>query len=286
MNVLVTGATGFVGPYVIEELKAHEHTTYTLDRSGKADFTCDIMNKEQLAACIQQCKPDAIIHLAGFSSVGKSFVEPEKCHNINVNGTKNLLTVIEQHCPQAKILIISSAEAYGLNEGTPLKEEHALNPTSPYGKSRKEQEAIAQASPCNTIIARSCNHIGKGQAETFVIPAWKKQIAQANDGETIKVGNIDITRDFSYVTDVAKAYRLLIEKGTIGETYNIGSGKGYKLKDILHEMITQSGKQLHIEIDNNLIRPTDIPCLICDNTKLARLGARFEKINWNKIVQE
>ena len=132
----------------------------------------DIGNYESVA--------DYIFHLAGFSSVHKSFQQPELCYKVNVVGTKNLIENVKNLDLKCKILIISSAEVYGKPKYLPIPETHPLNPISPYGKSRIEQEKICQDYIKNfnmdIVICRSFNHTGPGQSSDFVIPSFAQQI--------------------------------------------------------------------------------------------------------------
>jgi GDP-4-dehydro-6-deoxy-D-mannose reductase len=282
-KALITGVNGFVGPYLRKELEDNGYDVYGLDisKQGLNFFKCDITDAKSMQDVIKEVKPNFIFHLAGFSSVGKSFEQPELCFKINVDGTKNLLDavkIIRDKELNPRILIVSSADVYGKPEYIPINENHPVNPVSPYGESRVEQERISLNSGLSVVISRSFNHTGEGQPDIFVIPSFKKQVALAKEGEKVLVGNLDIIRDFSDVRDVVRAYRLIIEKGDERGIYNVGSGKGYKLGDILDTFIKQSGKKLKIEIDEKKFREADIPTLVCDNRKVKQLGAEFREI--------
>lgn len=273
-KALITGITGFVGPHLKRELEHNKYDVYGLALSdgGNKVFKCDITNSDRVLEVIQEIMPDCIFHLAGFSSVSKSFQQPDKCYKINVTGTKNLLDAVKKSGIRPRILIVSSAEVYGVPKYLPIDEKHPLNPISPYGKSRVEQEEIALKSGLPVIISRSFNHTGPGQSDSFVIPSFRKQIKEAKDGGTIYVGNLGVVRDFSDVRDVVKAYRILVEKGKEGDIYNVGSGIGYGLRDILDKLVMLSGKKLEIKKDISKIRKDDIPKLIADNGKVLALG--------------
>ena len=241
-----------------------------------------ITNAAQVATVVGKIMPTHIFHLAGFSSVVKSFEHPDLCFNVNVEGTKNLLNTIMVCGIKPRILIVSSSEIYGKPEYIPIDESHPLKPVSPYGESRVAQEKVCKEygeKGLNIIIARSFNHTGPNQSETFVIPSFRKQVQDAKDGDIIRVGNIDIIRDFSDVQDTVRAYRILLEKGTIGEIYNVGSGNGYRLRDILDSLIKESGKHLKVAIDQKKYRKADIEEQVCNPDKIRMLiGFRFRKI--------
>lgn len=276
-KALITGINGFVGPYLQHELEKNGYDVYGIDLNGGSDkiFSCDITNFDSVLDVMLKIKPDFIFHLAGFSSVAKSFENPELCFKINVDGTKNLLDAVVKSGLKPRVLIVSSAEVYGRPKYIPIDEKHPLDPVSPYGKSRVEQEKLALSYNLPVIISRSFNHTGPGQPATFVIPSFKKQVSEAKDGDTIFVGNLDLVRDFSDVRDVVHAYRTLIEKGKVGEVYNVGSGVGYKLRDILDKMIKESGKKLKVEVDPKKYRDVDIPKLVCDNKKIMSFKVTF-----------
>ncbi|MFT4303215.1 MAG: GDP-mannose 4,6-dehydratase [Candidatus Woesearchaeota archaeon] len=274
MKALITGGKGFVGPYLKRELENNGYSVVVSDLKD-SDYDCDITNKEKVFSMISSIKPDYVFHLAGFSSVSKSFENPSLCFKINIDGTKNLL---EACLDVKKVLIVSSAEVYGKPEYVPIDEKHPLNPVSPYGKSRVEQEKIA-LNFSNVVISRSFNHTGEGQPSTFVIPSFKNQINEAKNGDTIYVGNLEVIRDFSDVKDVVHAYRILLEKGVLGEIYNVGSGVGVKLKDILNKLILESGKDLKVEVDSNKYRKADIVELVANVSKINELGIKIHSFN-------
>jgi len=282
IRALITGVNGFVGPYLAKELQSNGYLVFgcSLEKDSSINmlekyFSCDVTNINQVRSVIELAKPDVIFHLAGFSSVSKSFENPDLCNKINVGGTKNILDSIKMLNISPKLICISSAEVYGQPKKNPVNERAPLQPNSPYGLSKVEQEKLI-SSYSNSIIVRAFNHTGQNQPDTFVIPSFQKQVTEAKNGSKIFVGNIDIIRDFSDVNDVVKAYRIISEKGVSGEVYNVGSGKGLSLKKILENMIKKSGKDLKITVDSSKFRKAYITELICDNTKIKKLGIKVK----------
>lgn len=272
IKALITGIKGFAGSYLKTELKNEGYEVFGIAREGSDDaFQCDLTNFKSILAVVDKVKPNYIFHLAGFSSSSKSFNNAELCFKTNVDGTKNLLDAVIKVGLKPRILLVSSAEVYGKPNYIPTDEQHPLNPLSPYGKSKVEQEKLALSYDLPIIIARPFNHTGPGQDETRIIPYFNKKIEEVSSGEVIKVGNLEVIRDISNVKDVVKIYRLLLEKGKEKEIYNVGSGKGHYLKKILNTLIEKSGKKIRIEIDSERIRPVDIPYSVCDNRKLRSL---------------
>ena len=287
-SALITGISGFVGPYLAKELIQNKYDVFGLDRSGKNNpdskfeiqdshiLQCNLLDKNNVFKVINEIRPDYIFHLAGFSSVKDSWEKPELCRKINVEGTKNLLEGIISAKLDPKILIVTSAEVYGKPKKLPLKETSPLSPESPYAKSRVEQEKLLENyKNLNWIISRSFNHTGPGQQPIFVIPEFAKQLVEIKKGKIepkIMVGNLEAKRDFSDVRDIVQAYRLLLEKGRKHEIYNVCSGKSYIIRDLLNKLIKIVGKEVQVEIDKNKFRPVDIKELRGDNSKIRELG--------------
>lgn len=295
-RALITGISGFVGPYLAKELLKHKYEVFGIDRTGSLDkdkeiriVKCDLLDKENVFNVINRIKPDYIFHLAGFSSVKASWDKSDLCRKINVEGTKNLLDAIVKAKINPKILIITSAEVYGKPKILPLKENFTLHPESPYAKSRVEQEKLLlKYKNLDWIVSRSFNHTGPGQQPIFVIPEFAKQLAEIKLKKTrpeIFVGNLKAKRDFSDVRDVVAAYRILLERGKSHEIYNVCSGKSYLVKSLLSKMIEMSGKKVKVIVDKDKFRPVDIMDLKGDNKKFKKLGYKF-KYNIDKTLKD
>lgn len=281
-NVLITGIEGFVGPYLRKLfLDSNNNVIGTfLEEPTTEDksqvYKMDILKIKEIENIFSQFSFDYIVHLAGFSSVGKSYSHPEMCERINVDGTKNLLDTILKFRQNPRILIISSGEIYGNPEYLPIDEKHPINPVSPYGISRLKQEKICfryiQDFNMNIIIARSFNHTGEKQPPLFAIPSFAKQIAEIEKGllTKIKVGNLSAYRDFSDVRDVVNAYKLILEQGKIGNIYNVCQGKSYKLEFLLKLLISYTENEIDIVEEKALFRQNDIEILLGDNRKLIK----------------
>jgi GDP-4-dehydro-6-deoxy-D-mannose reductase len=277
----VTGANGFVGPYLVKELLDNNYSVFVsgldklpsekISKNISGYFSCDIRDYSSVERMILSTVPDVVFHLAGFSSVRKSFETPDICFDINVNGGNNLVMACMKLSKMPILLLASSSEVYGAQEKIPINENAIPNPLSPYAASRLEQEKNMSKYP-NLIIVRAFNHTGVGQLDDYVIPSFIKQVSEAKCGGTISVGNLDVVRDFSDVADVVKAYRIISEKGKFGELYNVGSGIGYLLRDVLNNMIKEYEKKILVVVDKNKYRPSNADKIICDNSKVKKLG--------------
>lgn len=226
---------------------------------------------------IEATRPDIIVNLAAISSVSQSWVIPAATFQVNVVGTINILEAVRAYVPEAKILLIGSSEEYSVSV-EPLSEDSAIMANNPYGASKAAQENVAKMYAdrfgLKVYRTRSFNHVGVGQASNFVVASWCKQAAEISmSGQpgTMRVGNISVSRDFSDVRDVVRAYRLLVESDYAGEVFNVGAGKSYSLSSILETIISFSEQSITVEVDPALLRPADNPIICADCSKAKRL---------------
>lgn len=283
MRVLITGADGFVGGHLARYLRdAGDEVVAIAGPHGptgveKLDVTDAAATRETIAAH----RPDGIIHLAGFSSVGKSHQTPGLAFQVNAVGTVNVLAAVrEAKLSATRTVVVSSGEVYGpVSPGTAAREDHPVVATSPYSASKIAAEIGARQFHTSygqhVVIARPFNHLGANQDPTFVIPSFAKQIRElkkSGAAPVLRTGNLEAIRDFSHVDDVCAAYRLLLEKGAVGETYNVGSGIGRTIRSVLDDLLSVADFDVTVELDPERLRPADIPSLIADVSKLRALG--------------
>ena len=271
MRILVTGAKGFVGRHLARELVRSGHTPLLLDlepAKAPADgpiYVCDLRNASSLKTLIGEIKPDACIHLGGIAFVPLGWSDPELVFSVNVGGTVNLLESFRAACPTARILVVTSAEVYGRSpSATPFTEETPMMPSNLYAVSKMAADLTvllyARRYAMPVMTARPENHIGPQQSPRFVTTAFAGQAIRIARGEAepvMRVGNLDSERDFTDVRDVARAYRLLIERGRPGEAYNIASGQPVRIRVVLDELCRIAGIKPEIKVDPTLFRPTD-----------------------------
>lgn len=296
MKVLITGVNGFVGNSLAKYLELINGVTvwgttrqaevrhHYLDH--KRIRSMDITVKNQVEAVLQEVKPDYIFHFAAQSSVASSWENPQNTMLINVNGTLNLLESIRKFKINSRVLLVGSSEEYGSVDLTqqPINEFEVLQPSNPYAVSKTTQNMLAQlyykSYNIETVMVRSFNQIGPGQESKFVVSHFAKCIAEIENNANesfLKVGNLNAIRDFMDVRDAVSAYWLIMRKGKTGETYNVGSGKGYMIKEILEKLISYSKVDIKVIVDPERIRPIEVPVSICNNTKL-RSGLHWEPI--------
>lgn len=282
MKALITGVNGFVGNYLSKYLIEQGYTVYGTVIEDNVIMEnvhikkMNLLNKEEVVETIKSINPDYIYHLAGQSAVGLSWKEPTLTMNVNINGTINLLDAVRENNIDTKVLIIGSSDEYGIikPENCPISEEHELNPTSPYAISKMTQEEVSKlyikSYKMNLILVRAFNHIGPKQSKNFVVSDFASKIAEIEKGAepVIRVGNLESHRDFTDVRDIVRGYVMLMEKGKIGEVYNIGSGNAYKIQDILDILLSLSNTKIKVEIDPDKLRPSDVPIIQCNNSKI------------------
>jgi GDP-4-dehydro-6-deoxy-D-mannose reductase len=298
MKALITGVGGFVGKYLSELLIENNIDVCGVDRVKKSikdvtSYEGDILDEESLFTIIDKEKPDLVFHLAGQSSVEKSFSEPELTKKINVLGTENVLKAVLKAKLKPKILVVSSVEVYGIPKTLPINEKHSLKPNSPYGESRVEQEKVCmqyvEDQDMHIIISRSFNHTGPGQPLPFVCPTITKQVAEIKQGKkkpVVMLGDPLVRRDFSDVRDMVKAYLVALEKGEKGEIYNLCSGKAHSLRELIDLLSKEFGIDITVEKDPTWNRKNDIPEIRGDHSKFTKDTYWQPEISFEKTLKD
>jgi len=255
MTLLLTGANGFVGQYV------------------QAAMPCvplpdglDLRDRAALTAAVAAIAPDAVLHLAAQSFVPASFENPHETFDINFTGTLNLLEALQAAEFRGRVLFVGSGDIYGRvpEAALPVREDQPLRPRNPYAVSKVAAEALcyqwSQTSGFEIVMVRPFNHIGPGQSPRFAIADFAKQVMEIRLGRrapVLRVGDIDVTRDFTDVRDVVRAYGLLLERGRNGEVYNVCSGREHSIRDLLRQLIALAGVDARIEQDPTRLRPAE-----------------------------
>lgn len=300
-KAFITGATGFAGSFLTEYLISKNIEvvgTYLsdFDSSIKAKFIkLNLLDYVATDGALKAEKPDYIFHLAALTSPSDSFNNPSETITNNVAAQVNILEAAKNSCSESRILVISSADVYGVVKSSdlPIDENTSLMPVNPYAVSKLAQDFLGLqyflSYDLPVVRVRPFNHIGPKQAGNFVIPSFAKQIAEIEKGDkepVIKVGNLSAKRDFTDVRDMVRAYLFAVEKGDMGEVYNIGSGKSYAISEILNKLLSLSSRKIEIEIDESKLRPKDEPELVCDNSKFKNKTDWQPEINIDQTLKD
>jgi GDP-4-dehydro-6-deoxy-D-mannose reductase len=301
-RILVTGADGFVGRYLLRALRAAFPTAYLIGCAREsvtieADLTLplDLLDPGSIAACVAQAQADAIVHLAAATVVPESFADPGRTWRINVDGTLALAQELMRTAPETRLLYISSAETYGLTfqRGVPLDEDAPFAPANPYAVSKAAADlALGEMAlrGLRVIRMRTANHTGPGQSDALVVPAFAHQLARIEAGQqepVLRVGALDRWRDFLDVRDVCQAYATALAKGgdlPPGTAFNIASGTPRRIGDILDALIARIGLAVEIQTDAARLRPTDVVRAVGNPARAKALLGWEPTIPWDKTL--
>ena len=309
MKVLITGIGGFVGSHFMEfflnknniELHGIEHKGVKLPKilglknKIKSYSECGITDFSKLKTTLKRIKPNYIIHLAAQSSPSKSWKAPVDTVRVNIEGQVNLLEAIRSIKIDPKIIIAGSCEEYGLVKKSeiPIRETQPLRPLNTYAVSKVAQDFLGyqyyKSYGMKVIRTRPFHHTGPRRPAHFVCSSFAKQIALIEKNKQkpiIRVGNLSAKRDFTDVRDMVSAYSLIMKKGIPGEVYNISSGSGIVIKEILDILLSFTDKIIKVEKDIKRFRPNDVPVFIGDSSKLKEISGWKPEIPIEKTLKD
>lgn len=293
MRVLVTGAAGFVGSWLVRALAAEGHAVVGASQDGLAPahsgaegpdpveawLPLELTNDGSVREAVSRARPEAVVHLAAQSSVGASFANPLGTWDVNATGTLRLAQAL---APGTRLLLVASAEAYGPvpEAEQPIAESRPLRPANPYAASKAAAEmAVLQAGAgergIRPVVVRAFNHTGPGQEARFALPSFARQLAAIRLGRAepvLRVGNLSARRDLLDVRDVVRAYATLLARGEPGGVYNVCAGRAVSIRQAVDALVEISGTRARIEVDPERVRPVDLPLLLGDASRLRALG--------------
>lgn len=272
---LVTGAAGFAGSHLVDQLVADGVDVVAWHRPGGAAPRTvpgvrwdgvDILDRGQVFAALAAARPAVVFHCAGAAHVGQSWGAVTQTMRVNVVGTHHMVDGLREHAPEARLLITSSAHIYGSSTDA-IDESHVIAPDSPYALSKVAQELVGRdnGGRPTTYIARPFNHFGPRQDASFASAAFAKQIAEIEAGfvpPQLRVGNLEPLRDLTDVRDTVRAYRLMVERGTPERPYNICRGQATRVRDMLDGLLAASTVSIEVIQDPSRYRPNDSPKLL------------------------
>lgn len=267
-NALITGISGFTGDYLAEELRSAGYTVMGLGHQAtRGMFACDLLDRAALADVVVQVQPEVVVHLAGITYVGHGDVDA--IYRTNIVGTRNLLDALVQcGCKPRSVLLASSANIYGNATVVPIDEATPAAPANDYAVSKLAMEYMARLwfDRLPITIVRPFNYTGVGQSLNFLLPKIVDHFRRR--APELELGNLDVVREFSDVRSVAKRYRLLLEAGQAGEVFNVCSGQGYSLLQVVQMMRELSGHDPEIRVNPDFVRANEVHRLVGSRAKL------------------
>lgn len=301
-TALVTGASGFVGRHLLNELARETSWNLVGLARGRADFeadvrvvSCDLRNRDLVHRVVDRYRPGVIFHLAAQSYVPRSNADPTGTLVNNITGQVNLLEACRALDTSPRIVIVSSGEIYGPVDVSelPITEDFPFRPQNPYAVSKATQDLLgyqyAVASDMDIIRARPFNHVGPGQDDRFVVGTFARQVVEVSLGRvepTILTGNLDVRRDFLDVRDVVSAYRLLAHFGDAGCAYNVASGTSVRIGDMLQKMIAIADIQVEVQRDPARMRTVDVEDVVGDASLLRSATAWAPRYKLDETLRE
>lgn len=270
-RALITGLRGFTGHYLAQELAAAGYRVFGTALPGEPGgpdiLHVDLCDRASVAAMVDEVQPDVVAHLAGIAFVAHANVE--LIYRVNLIGTRNLLEALagQRHQPYA-VLLASSANVYGNACSGTIDESVSPAPANDYAVSKLAMENMAQlfSDRLPIIIARPFNYTGVGQHESFLLPKIVSHFRQG--AREIELGNIEVKRDFSDVRTVAASYRRLLATRPAGQAFNVCSGQGYALSNVLDIMSRIAGYKIDVKVNPAFVRPNEVRTLVGSNDKL------------------
>lgn len=291
LRAFVTGAAGFAGSHLTEFLIQDGFETYGTDLSERSlgslpDVVreaklvpCDVRDREGISRIVSEVAPHVVFHLAGVASVLRCERDPTLTIETNVMGSCNLLDAVRDNAPEARTIVISSSEVCGkvTPEELPLGEDTPVRPANLYGVTKASVELLSRLYVTrygmDVVILRPFNHIGARQSPAFVCADFASQIARMERGlipPRMDVGDLTVERDFTDVKDMVRGYVLAARRARSGETYNLCSGRGYRIEQVLKALLGYAEIPIEVHHDPAKLRASEIPVLVGTAEKFAR----------------
>jgi GDP-4-dehydro-6-deoxy-D-mannose reductase len=279
---LVTGATGFAGSHLVDQLLEEQPSVAAWSHHGGREpkdlvdprirwNAVDLLDRGAVSRALSALQPSVVYHCAGIAHVGESWSEPVRALSVNVMGTHHVLEGIRDAGLDCPVLVIGSALVYRPS-ASPLGEDDPIGPSDPYGVSKLAQEMLASGhGQAPVFIVRPFNHTGPRQSPAYVTSSFARQIAEIEAGRlepVLRVGNLESRRDITDVRDTVRAYRLVVQHGRLLRPYNVCSGKAYRVRDLLDALIGLSRASIEIQVDPSRLRPSDNPVIAGDRSRI------------------
>lgn len=274
-RALLTGCHGFTGRYVARELEAAGYTVIGLAHDGDPPrggvLRANLLDRDAVRRAIDEARADVVVHLAAISFVAHG--DADEIYRVNVVGTRNLLAALADADAKPSIVVLaSSANIYGNAGVEPITEATPPAPANDYAVSKLAMEYMARLwmERLPITLVRPFNYTGVGQPEHFLVP---KIVAHFRRGErTIELGNTDVSRDFTDVRDVARAYAAIVAGAPTGAVVNICSGVARSLDEVLAMMAKIAGYAIEVRVNPAFVRANEVKRLVGSNARLSELA--------------
>jgi GDP-4-dehydro-6-deoxy-D-mannose reductase len=303
VRALITGVNGFVGRHLVAHLTDAGDVVCGLARASNAHepaeslsvFHADLSDRAAVERVIRDVQPEAVYHLAAQSSPAESIADPWATIGNNLLAQINLFEALLCAGLRPRVLVIGSSDEYGRVEphNVPTHEDVPLRPLTPYAVSKVGQDMMGfqyfAQHGLPVVRVRPFNHTGPGHDARFVIPGFARQIAEIEAGErepVLRVGNLDVERDFTDARDMVRAYRLALMAGTPGDVYNLGRGRSVRIAEMVDELIAMCRVPVQTRVDAALLRPSDIPRQEADTRKFFALTGWQPHIPWHTTLAD
>jgi GDP-4-dehydro-6-deoxy-D-mannose reductase len=278
--VLITGADGFVGTHLRALLG---------DAAIAAEV--DVLDRAAVSDAVRAARPRRVVHLAAESSVATSWLDPPATWLVNVVGTVNVLEAVREEQPGARVLFVSTGEVYGRTDQLPTPESAPVSPLSPYAATKAAAEIACGQSArggLDVVIARAFNTEGPGRDERFALGSWAHQIARLEDagGGVLAVGDLSAERDITDVRDVCGAYTLLLDEAAEVGTYNVASGRGVPMSDVVELFVSLARCPVKVKQRDDRVRPVEIPRMVGDASRLREATGWHPEIPLEQTVAD
>ena len=281
MRVLITGASGFAGPWLARACAEDGDDVTGLSRSGSLPDGCgsgvavDLRDGDAVRAALRDVHPEIVYHLAALSSVGRAWEEPARTVNDNAASATSMLEALRFEAPEARVVWVSSCEVYDASDELPVDEDGELGPANPYAVSKATGDMLAgvyaDAHDLSIVRARPFNHAGPGQRPIFIISSLARQAAEGRIAgvEEIEIvtGNPETRRDYTDVRDVVRAYRLLADQPP--GIFNVSSGRSVSAAELvtLVQAVVSPMKIRHV-VDPARVRAREVMDLCGSHERL------------------